>query len=81
MRLTILENGHRPVQKLLLGIFKTLTGGLVPGPILALSYRRELCGKYLAACYQEGLREATQWSVGEVELFAAFVSKLNDCRY
>ena len=81
MRLRILESGHRPVQKLFLGIFKAMIGGMAPGPILALSYRRELCGKYLAACYQEGMREATEWSVGEVELFAAFVSKLNSCRY
>ena len=81
MRLRILESGHRPVQKLLLRIFKVISGGLAPGPILALSYRLELCGKYLAACYQEGLREATERSVGEVELFAAFVSKLNACRY
>jgi hypothetical protein len=81
MRLSILENGLRPTQKLILGIFKTLSRGLVPGPLLVLSYRRELCGKYLAACYQEGMREATEWSVSEVEIFAAFVSKLNSCRY
>jgi hypothetical protein len=80
MRLRILESGHRPVQKLFLRIFKAISG-LAPGPILALSYQRELCGKYLAACYQEGLREVTEWSVGEVELFAAFVSKINACRY
>jgi len=81
VRLTILEKGLRPLQKVILAIFKTLTGGLVPGPILALSYRRELCGKYLAKCFQEGMRGATEWSVSEVELFAAFVSKLNSCQY
>ena len=81
MRLTILEKGLRPMQKLILAIFKTLTSGLVPGPLLALSYRRELCGKYLAECFQEGMRGATEWSVSEVELFAAFVSKLNSCQY
>ena len=81
MRLTILNKEPRPVQKLILAIFKALTGGLVPGPLLALSYRRELCGKYLAECFQEGMRGATQWSVSEVELFAAFVSKLNSCQY
>jgi hypothetical protein len=69
------------MQKLILAIFKTLSGGLVPGPLIALSYRRELCGKYLAACFQEGMREATEWSVSEVELFAAFVSNLNSCQY
>jgi len=81
MRLAVLENGLRPVQKIILAIFRTLTGGLVPGPLLVLSYRRGLCGKYLAACFQEGMREATEWSVAEVEIFAAFVSKLNSCQY
>ncbi len=81
MRLRILEEGLRPVQKLILAIFKIMSGGLVPGPLLALSYRRELCGKHLAKCFQEGMRGATEWSVSEVELFAAFVSKLNSCQY
>ena len=81
MRPSILENGHRPLQKAILNTIKLMTGGMVPGPMLVLSYRRELCGQYLAACYQEGMRQATEWSVGEVELFAAFVSRLNACRY
>ncbi len=81
MRLRILENGYRPLQKVILNIVRAITGGKVPGPILVLSYHRELCGKYLAACYQEGMRKASEWSLGEVELFAAFVSRLNECKY
>jgi hypothetical protein len=81
MRLRILENGFRLLQKAILSILGAVSGGKVPGPILVLSYRRELCGKYLAACFQEGMRKATEWSLGEVELFAAFVSRLNECRY
>jgi len=46
-----------------------------------LSHRRELFGKYLAACFQQGMRGAQEWSVGEVELFAAFVSQLNACKH
>jgi uncharacterized peroxidase-related enzyme len=81
MRLQILEQGHRPLQKLILSLIRVTSEGQVPGPILVLSYRRELFGKYLAACFQEGMRAAREWSVGEVELFAAFVSKLNACQY
>ena len=81
MRLPILDNGLRPVQKAILGLMKLMTGGMVPGPMMVLSYRRELCGQHLAACYQEGMRAATEWSVEEVETFAAFVSQLNACRY
>jgi hypothetical protein len=80
MRLDILENGHRPVQKFFLGIIK-LIAGRRPGPILLMSYRSELFGKAFAACVQEAMREGTAWSVGEVEVFAAFVSRLNRCVY
>ncbi len=81
MRPKILEDGYRPLQKGILNVIKVLTGGMVPGPMLVLSYRRELCGQYLAACYQEGMRHAKEWSVSEVEIFAASVSRLNACRY
>jgi hypothetical protein len=81
VRLKIFEKGFRPLQKVILCMVRAMSGGKVPGPILVLSYRRELCGKYLAPCYQEGMRQATEWSLGEVELFAAFVSKLNECKY
>lgn len=81
MRPQILEDGYRPVQKVILNLIKLMTGGMVPGPMLALSYRRELCGQYLAACFQEGMRQGSEWSKTDVEIFAAFVSCLNDCHY
>ena len=81
MRPNILEHGYRPLQKGILSVIKAMTGGMVPGPMLVLSYRRELCGQYLAACYQEGMRHAHEWSVSEVEIFAAFISRLNACQY
>ena len=80
MRLTILRQGHRPLQKLQLGIMKAFAG-LVPGPVLVLSYRRELFGKYFADCLQEAMRQSTVWRKAEVELFAAFVSQQNQCRF
>ena len=81
MRLRILENGLRPLQKIALGFLRLLLQGEVPGPVVVVSYRRELFGKHIAPCYQQALRGATQWDVGEVELFAAFVSRLNQCDY
>lgn len=81
MRLEILENGHRPFQKIILGLIRTTSDGHAPGPILVMSYRRELFGKYIAQCFQEAMRGAKEWSLGEVELFAAFVSGLNECKY
>ncbi len=80
MRLSALTQPHTLRQRLLFAVFRGLLGQ-VPGPVLALSYRRELGGKHLARCYQQALRQAKEWSVGEVELFAAFVSSLNRCRF
>mgnify|MGYP001165600077 CR=1 FL=1 len=80
MRLQILENGHRFFQKLILSLIKRSSeSGKAPGPILVMSYRRELFGKHIAPCFQEAMRKGKEWSIGEVELFAAFVSSLNQC--
>jgi hypothetical protein len=81
MRLQILETGHRPLQKVILHFMRSSLRGKAPAPVLVMSYRRELFGKYLAACFQEGMRGGREWSLGEVELFAAFVSRLNECKY
>jgi hypothetical protein len=81
MRLQVLENGFRPLQKLILSFIKAMSGGHVAGPMLVMSYRRELFGKYIVKCYQEGMRAAKHWTLGEVETFAAFVSNLNKCKF
>ncbi len=82
MRLKILENGHRPTQRLLLRAMGAASeGGVPPGPIATMTYRRDLFGKHLAACVQEAMRGSTEWTLGEVELFAAFVSNINQCEY
>ena len=56
-------------------------GRRIPGPVLALSYRRNACGRQLALCVQEAMRGAREWSIGEIEIFAALVSSLNHCRF
>jgi len=80
MRLRVVENGHRPLQKAQLALMR-LVMGRVPPPILVMSYRRDHFGKWMAACFQQAMRQATEWSSTETELFAAFVSMLNQCVY
>ena len=80
MRLEILKSGHRPLQKVLLGVMKRVLGK-VPGPIAVMSYRREIFGKGLSGCFEEAMHRATEWTAGETEVFAAFVSSLNKCAY
>jgi hypothetical protein len=63
-----------------MAIIKTLVGR-VPGPIATMSYRREYFGHAMSDAFQDALRGPSEWTVGERELFAAFVSKQNQCAY
>jgi len=80
MRLEILNSGHRRTQKPFLAIIRWLVGQ-VPGPIATMSYRSEFWGKDFSGCLQEAMRGKSSWTKGEREIFATYVSHLNQCRY
>ena len=81
MRLRILSVSHmQRWQRFKLNMFGKVTG-LIPPPFLSLSYKRELFGKYFSILIQDSMRRDSEWQVGELELFGAFVSKLNECQY
>lgn len=75
-----LEERLRPLQKCALLAFKALFGR-APGPVLIASVNKPFFGNGWAACMKEGMRSASEWTVGEIELFAAFVSRVNSCGY
>ena len=79
MRLKIAYNDG-PLQKLQYAVIRRLVGN-VPGFVKLFSYRRSFFGRRFAGCVQECLRARGEWSAGELEIFAAFVSRLNRCRY
>lgn len=80
MRLAAARAPRTLTQKIQMRIIRALVGQ-VPGPILTMSYRRELFGKHFAQCLHEAMRGRSSSSAGERELFSAFVSKLNQCPY
>jgi hypothetical protein len=80
MRLGVVDKGHRPLQKLQLALIRALVGH-VPGPILVMSYRRKVFGAQFSQCLEEGMRRGPAWTQPEREVFAAFVSRLNQCAY
>ena len=47
----------------------------------ALRFRPELFGEPISAYFQEVMKKPSEWSEGERELFAAFVSKLRQCPF
>lgn len=81
MRLSIIEEGLSPVQKFQLALVRRMMAGHVPGPIPALSYRADFFGRQFNDCVQASLRKSTVWHKSETELFAAFVSYNNTCRF
>ena len=81
MRLKKVESGHRLSARLKLGVVRLLAGFEPPDVLKTLLYRPEFFGRPLSELTQRVMRGPSEWSVGERELFAAFVSRLNQCHF
>jgi hypothetical protein len=55
--------------------------GYVSDISIAIRYRPELFGQPFSEYLQEVMKGPSDWSEGERELFAAFVSSLNQCPF
>ncbi|KAA3646549.1 MAG: hypothetical protein DWQ07_10095 [Chloroflexi bacterium] len=55
--------------------------GFMPGPPVVMRYRPKFFGRFYNAALRQGLHGTDNWSKGELELFAAFVSSVNHCVY
>ena len=49
--------------------------------VKTLLYRRDLFGEPFSDALEEAMRGPSEWSAGERELFAAFVSARNQCLF
>jgi hypothetical protein len=78
MRLRKVHTGHRFREKMILGIMRVVAGH-APGVVRTLFYRKEFFGQPFSELTQQVMRGPSPWSVGEREVFAAFVSRLNQC--
>lgn len=81
MRLVAVERGHRLREKLTLFVIRLVTRRRVVDIIRTLLYRPEIFGTPISAWTHAVMRGPSDWSVGERELFAAFASRLNHCRF
>ena len=79
MRLKRVEHGHRLPQKFVLWMIRLLQRRRAPDILRTLFYRPEFLGKPMSAWTHAVMRGASDWSVWERELFAAYTSKLNQC--
>ena len=76
MRLPALDHGHRGGAKLFLRLV-----GRAPDVLKMLTYRPRFFGRRYSAALHDVMRGASDWSVGERELFAAYTSRLNQCPF
>ena len=81
MRLAILDSGHTFGKKALFVLIRALSGHRAPDVVKTLTYRPEYFGGPMSAAFQEIMRGPSEWSIGERELMATFVSKTNECEF
>jgi len=81
MRLRRVEHGHRLKQKFVLGMIRVINRRRAPDILRTLFYRPEFLGQPMSEWTQAVMRGPSEWSIGERELFAAFVSRMNQCHF
>jgi hypothetical protein len=81
MRLAILNNGHSLGAKALFALIRAFSGQRVPDVLKLNLYRPDFCGTPMKKVAQGAMRGPSAWSVGDRELMAAFVSKMNECDF
>jgi hypothetical protein len=81
MRLKKIESGQKLSKKLILALIGLKLGERAPDVLRTVWYRPDFFGKHYGRYLNAVMRGTSEWSVGERELFAAFVSKLNECAF
>ena len=81
MRLTILDSGHGFGAKVLFALIRAVSRQPVPEVIKVNHYRPDFYGTPMREVVHEAMRGPSEWSVGDRELMAAFVSKMNECEW
>ena len=82
IRLKSLETGQSLKGRLKLRMAPFIVGAKAPELMRVLFYHPKFFGKPVCDLHDEVLRsENSFWSIGERELFAAFVSRVNQCPF
>ncbi|MBA2358675.1 MAG: hypothetical protein H0V84_09645 [Actinobacteria bacterium] len=76
-----MERGHEAREARALDLVREQRGAEPPDVLKTLHYRPELFGRPFSETLDLAMRGPSDWSAGERELFAAFVSSLNQCPF
>ena len=79
MRLDILDRGHRLHTKAIMALIRVFSGHPVVDAVKLAFYRPNFYGG--GQLTHEAMRGRSDWSVGDRELMAAYVSKINKCPF
>ncbi len=81
MRLAVVERDFAWPARLVLGLIRRKTREEPVDVIKAHLYRPNLFGRWASPATQDVMRGPSSWTVGERELFAAYVSRLLQCPF
>ena len=81
MKLEKVATGQALKGKLTLAAIRVASGNRPPDVLRVVLYRPEFFGRSFHRCVQRLLRGASEFTVGERELFAAIVSRRNNCTF
>ncbi|TYB49252.1 carboxymuconolactone decarboxylase family protein [Actinomadura chibensis] len=81
MRLDILNHGYRPGTKALFAVVRLFSGRPMPDAAKLVFYRPDFYGARAKEFTHRAMRGPSEWSVGDRELMAAYVSTVNDSAF
>jgi uncharacterized peroxidase-related enzyme len=81
MRLDVLDHGHGTRNRLALRLMGALAGAEPDAVVKTALYRPRFFGRPWIFLIRSIMRGRSSWTAGERELFGAFISRLNTCRY
>jgi uncharacterized peroxidase-related enzyme len=81
MRLEILNRGYGAGTKLLFTVIHLVSRHPVPDAAKLLFYRPDFYGARMKEVTQDAMRGPSDWSVGDRELMAAYVSTVNESAF
>jgi uncharacterized peroxidase-related enzyme len=81
MKLQSIAKGKGLRHRIKLGLVGTILGERPSDIVSVLFYRPELFGGHLGRYVHALLRGTSEWTLGERELFATYISHCNSCRF
>ena len=81
MRLAILDKGHAFGAKVMFAMIRLFSGQRVVDAVKLVMYRPDFYGGPMKRITHEAMRGPSAWSIGDRELMAALVSKVNGTEF